>query len=81
MSGSVTGNIFCMSSRYVYIISVLLKLSHDSRRKTVKLPRLAMSEAVLFAPERKIPSKFDSVFKKTPEVKVRAAAVWFREKM
>lgn len=36
-----------------YIISVLWKLSHDRRRRTVQWPRLAMSEAVLFAPERK----------------------------
>lgn len=80
MSGSVTGNIYCMSSRYVYIISVLLKLSHDRRRRTVQWPRLAMSETVLFAPERKIPSKVILCSQKLLWFQVRAAAVWFRKR-
>lgn len=69
MSGSGTGNIYCMSSRYVYIISVLLKLSHDRRKRTVQWPpprNVRGSPLFFFAPERKNPFKSDSVFTKTP---------------
>lgn len=75
MSGSVTGNICWMSSRYVF--SVLLQLAHDRQKKTVEWPRLAMSRGSPFWTGKENPIKSDSVFTKTPEEKVRAVAVWF----
>lgn len=38
MSGSVTGNIYCMSSRYVYIISVLCKYPMTDKGKQYSDP-------------------------------------------
>lgn len=81
MSGSVTGNIYCMSSRYVLHYQCALKIIpwQTKENSTVTPPRNVRGSPFCTGKE-KIPSKVILCSQKLLWFKVRAAAVWFRKR-